>query len=71
MTGLATRHSLVYRHEESPAWVSRAWLNLQHFSHGVCLALTLHLSQVSKDDILQYFARLTDGSPLTTHYPHH
>ena len=48
ISGLATRHSLVYKHEESPAWVGRAWLNLQHFSHGVCLALTLHLSQVSQ-----------------------
>ena len=33
--GLATRHSVVFRHEEAPPWVLFAWTVLSFFSYGI------------------------------------
>ena len=43
ISGLATRHSAVFRHEEAPAWVSCAWTSLTLLSHGVMLATNMNI----------------------------
>ena len=43
ISGLATRHSAVFRHEEAPAWVSRAWTSLSLLAHGVILATNVNI----------------------------
>ena len=44
ISGLATRHSAVFRHEEAPAWVSRAWTSLTFLAHGVTLATLMDIA---------------------------
>lgn len=49
--GLATRHSAVFRHEEAPAWVSRAWTSLSLLAHGVILATNVNILIQATEEI--------------------
>jgi len=51
--GLATRHSVVFRHEEAPPWVTLAWVILSFFSYGTLSIVTFQAIILSSKVLME------------------